>query len=72
MDDRRHPNSQDALDIKLGSEPAQIVDARPDAPASDDDPPSGRQIVTTCFHGDELNEGIAAAFRIMGIEAPLP
>jgi hypothetical protein len=38
--------------------------------------PSGRrvvrQVVTTCFHGHELNEGVEAAFRIMGIEAALP
>jgi hypothetical protein len=38
--------------------------------------PSGRrvvrQVVTTCFHGRELNEGVEAAFRIMGIEVPLP
>ncbi len=38
--------------------------------------PSGRQVVrqvvTTCFHGHELSQGIEAAFRIMGIGAPLP
>jgi hypothetical protein len=66
MDDRQRSNSPDALDAQPGPEPAPTVEPWRD------DPPSGRQVVTTCFHGRELNEGIAAAFRIMGIEAPLP
>jgi hypothetical protein len=85
MDDRRHSDSQIALDTQLGSEAAPIVNARRDTPMADaprcspddrmqrrNDPPSRRRVVTTCFHGDELNEGIITAFRIMGIDAPLP
>lgn len=30
-------------------------------------PPDGRQVVTYCFHGEQLSEGIAAALRIMGL-----
>jgi hypothetical protein len=66
MDDRRHSSSQKALDAQPGSEPAPIVESWRD------DPPCGRRVATYCFHGHELNEGIAAAFRIMGIEAPSP
>jgi hypothetical protein len=66
MDDRQRSNSPDTLDARPGSEPALIVEPRRD------DPTRGRRIVTYCFHGRELGEGIAAAFRIMGIELPLP
>jgi hypothetical protein len=66
MDDRQHSNCPDSLDARTGSEPAPIVEPRPD------DPTRGRRIVTYCFRGRELGEGIAAAFRIMGIEPPLP
>ncbi|MDB5603213.1 MAG: hypothetical protein JWP25_113 [Bradyrhizobium sp.] len=31
--------------------------------------PSGRTVVTYCAHGDELSQGVAAALRIMGVEA---
>jgi hypothetical protein len=89
MDDRRHSDSQNALDTQLGSEAAPIVDVRRDALMADalgwspndverrrNDLPSGhrvvRHVVTSCFHGRELNEGVEAAFRIMGIEVPSP
>jgi hypothetical protein len=89
MEDRRHSDSQNALDTQPGSEAAPIVDVRRNAPVADalgwspndaeqrrNALPSGRrvvrQVVTTCFHGRQLNEGVEAAFRIMGIEAPLP
>lgn len=31
--------------------------------------PSGRQIVTYCIHGREVSQGVAAALRLMGVEA---
>ncbi len=31
--------------------------------------PSGRQIVTYCIHGREVSQGVAAALRVMGVEA---
>jgi rhodanese-related sulfurtransferase len=33
------------------------------------DLPSGRQIVTYCIHGREVGQGVAAALRLMGVEA---
>jgi rhodanese-related sulfurtransferase len=33
------------------------------------DLPSGRQIVTYCIHGREVSQGVAAALRLMGVEA---
>src|SRR5205807_6108536 len=33
------------------------------------DLPSGRQIVTYCIHGREVSQGVAAALRLMGMEA---
>ena len=33
------------------------------------DLPSGRQIVTYCVHGREVSQGVAAALRLMGVEA---
>src|SRR5437868_7886908 len=31
--------------------------------------PSGRQVVTYCLHGREVSQGVAAALRLMGVEA---
>ena len=31
--------------------------------------PGGRPVVTYCFHGHETSQGVAAALRIMGVEA---
>ena len=31
--------------------------------------PSGRQVVTYCVQGQQVSQGVAAALRIMGIEA---
>src|SRR5205814_8178080 len=31
--------------------------------------PSGRQVVTYCIHGREVSQGVAAALRLMGVEA---
>jgi rhodanese-related sulfurtransferase len=31
--------------------------------------PGGRQIVSYCFHGREVSQGVAAALRLMGMEA---
>ena len=31
--------------------------------------PSGRQVVTYCIHGREVSQGVAAALRLMGMEA---
>jgi hypothetical protein len=85
MDDRMHSDSQDTACVRLGSEPKPIVDAPRDTPGADalrhslddveqrrDDLSRQRQVVTYCFHGPELGEGMAAAFRMMGIDAPLP
>ena len=33
------------------------------------DLPGGRQIVTYCIHGREVSQGVAAAWRLMGVEA---
>jgi rhodanese-related sulfurtransferase len=33
------------------------------------DLPSGRPVVTYCFHGQELSQGVAAALRLMGVDA---
>jgi rhodanese-related sulfurtransferase len=33
--------------------------------------PDGRQVVSYCFHGREVSQGVAAALRLMGIEANL-
>src|SRR6266849_10258293 len=33
------------------------------------DLPSVRQIVTYCIHGREVSQGVAAALRLMGVEA---
>src|SRR5258708_6647525 len=33
------------------------------------DLPGGRQIVTYCIHGREVSQGVAAALRLMGVEA---
>ena len=33
------------------------------------DLPRGRQVVTCCFHGHDLSQGVAAALRFMGTEA---
>ena len=33
------------------------------------DLPSGRQIVTYCIHGREVSQGVAAALRLMGVDA---
>jgi len=33
------------------------------------DLPSGRQVVTHCFHGQQVSQGVAAALRIIGVEA---
>src|SRR5258706_10949517 len=33
------------------------------------DLPSGRQIVTYCIHGRDVSQGVAAALRLMGMEA---
>src|SRR3981081_2832320 len=35
------------------------------------DLPSGRQVVTCYFHGHQVSQGVAAALRIMGVEAIL-
>jgi rhodanese-related sulfurtransferase len=35
------------------------------------DLPSGRQVVTCYFHGQQVSQGVAAALRIMGVEAIL-
>src|SRR5437763_10891984 len=31
--------------------------------------PSGRPVVAYCFHGRQVSQGVAAALRLMGIEA---
>jgi rhodanese-related sulfurtransferase len=31
--------------------------------------PSGRQVVTYCVHGRQVSQGVAAALRLMGVEA---
>jgi hypothetical protein len=31
--------------------------------------PGGRQVVSYCFHGCEVSQGVAAALRLMGMEA---
>src|SRR5207245_2492037 len=31
--------------------------------------PSGREVVTYCVHGQQVSQGVAAALRLMGIEA---
>jgi rhodanese-related sulfurtransferase len=31
--------------------------------------PSGRQVVTYCVHGHQVSQGVAAALRLMGVEA---
>ena len=31
--------------------------------------PNGRQVVTYCVHGREVSQGVAAALRLMGVEA---
>jgi hypothetical protein len=31
--------------------------------------PGGRQVVSYCFHGREVSQGVAAALRLMGMEA---
>jgi len=33
------------------------------------DLPSGRQVITYCIHGREVSQGVAAALRLMGVEA---
>ena len=33
------------------------------------DLPDGRQVVTYCLHGREVSQGVAAALRLMGVEA---
>src|SRR6266404_6009138 len=33
------------------------------------DLPGGRQVVTYCIHGREVSQGVAAALRLMGVEA---
>jgi rhodanese-related sulfurtransferase len=33
------------------------------------DLPSGRPVVAYCFHGKELSQGVAAALRLMGVDA---
>jgi rhodanese-related sulfurtransferase len=33
------------------------------------DLPNGRQVVTYCLHGREVSQGVAAALRLMGVEA---
>jgi rhodanese-related sulfurtransferase len=33
------------------------------------DLPSGRPVVTYCFHGHEVSQGVTAALRLMGVEA---
>jgi len=33
------------------------------------DLPSGRQVVTYCVHGQQVSQGVAAALRIIGVEA---
>jgi rhodanese-related sulfurtransferase len=33
------------------------------------DLPSGRQVVTYCVHGRQVSQGVAAALRLMGVEA---
>jgi rhodanese-related sulfurtransferase len=33
------------------------------------DLPSGRQVVTYCVHGHEVSQGVAAALRLVGVEA---
>jgi hypothetical protein len=85
MDGRKRSDSLDFGCTELGSKPEPFVaDVRRDTPVADascrspddveqrNDPPSGCQVVTYCFHGHELGQGMAAAFRIMGIDAPLP
>jgi rhodanese-related sulfurtransferase len=42
--------------------PDQVEDWR-------DDLPNGRQIVTCCVHGGQVSQGVAAALRMMGVEA---
>jgi hypothetical protein len=84
MDDRKHSISPDALYARLGSEAAPIiVDVRRDADFADagtlladafhrspdgieerrTELPSGR------VHGHQVNQGVAAALRLMGVEA---
>jgi hypothetical protein len=86
MDDRKNSNSLDAFDARPGSETAPIIaDLRRETPEADafrcspddveqgrNDPASARHVVTYCFHGHELSQGVAAAFRIMGVGLPLP
>jgi rhodanese-related sulfurtransferase len=31
--------------------------------------PSGRPVVAYCFHGRQVSQGVAAALRLMGVEA---
>jgi rhodanese-related sulfurtransferase len=31
--------------------------------------PSGREVVTYCVHGHQVSQGVAAALRLMGVEA---
>lgn len=33
------------------------------------DLPAGRQVVTCCFHGDQVSQGVAIALRAMGVDA---
>jgi rhodanese-related sulfurtransferase len=33
------------------------------------DLPNGRQVVTYCIHGQRVSQGVAAALRLMGVEA---
>lgn len=41
------------------------------AEESRNDLPSGRTVVTCCFHGPQVSQGLATALRLMGVE-PLP
>jgi len=80
MDDRNRSNSPDAACAQQGSEPAPRDTPAADAPCRSrddvkqwrDELSSQRKAVTSCFHGPELSDGMAAAFRIMGIDPPLP
>lgn len=85
MDDRNGSNSPDTACARCGFEPEPRVKVPRDAPAADaprrslddveqwqDEPLNPREAATRCFCGPELDEGMAVAFRIMGIELPLP
>ena len=60
-------------DIDFASAETLVADAFHRAPDAVEewrtDLPSGRQVVTYCMHGREVSQGVAAALRLMGVEA---